>query len=109
MTFYKLLKTSWLFLFFLGGSYLIANMLWFTFVDGKLFVETDRIFPLTDFLPPYIHDCCGDNFASGWNEEKVTIVGYLFIGGMILFSFVIALMLSNLAQLFRGKHGTTPT
>src|SRR3989344_5012040 len=81
-----------LFTFFLILAYIVANIHWFNNIEGVLYIETDPIFPFTSFLPPYIHNCCGDHYIEGWNQQKITLIGYKYILGIILSSIILTIV-----------------
>jgi len=83
----------------------VSSIIWAAVAVDKLFVCTDSTGAL-DFIPPFVHDCCGDHYVAS------PLLVWTFWGSLVAGSFalpiVVVLLAGHLCNLISpGKQPPT--
>jgi hypothetical protein len=64
-------------------SLVMSAIIWSAEADNKLFVCTDSMGAPFDFIPPFVHNCCGDHYVAS------PLLVWAFWGSLVAGSIVL--------------------
>lgn len=81
----------------LAISYIFWTAIWALKISSNLYVQSDPVIFLTDFIPPFVNPHY-DHYLSGVNEAYVMRLWYLFIILIIVTAILLSLLVKKYLQ-----------
>jgi len=78
------------YIFLLAPSFLISALIWDAIAADKMFVCTDSVG--FEFIPPFIHDCCGDHYV--WPAAIVWMFWVSLVAASLIFPAAVVTLYS---------------
>ena len=80
----------------------MSAIIWSAEADNKLFVCTDSVGAPFDFIPPFVHDCCGDHYVA--SPLRVWSFWGSLVAGSFLLPAVAVLLVIHIRKLILPKE-----